>query len=245
MLTGTSFATRVETALCPNSRASLRGAERGQRSSVGRLRRCDFLGKSLHIGIAYSFVPSHISFPTIICFQQKHGQSWQQTLWFLLGHPLPPETPSCQRWVLGAYRHTSRSKDFTFNSCILQSNFKSKAWAQHPQIQLPLLNELSGKKQMGAGEERGRRKGQGELGGPRAEMPMELRSCGVTGPGQWSLLSARQSTTHNFLINTLILTGDSRAVGVEHYLYMALRSVPRRHFNPSSKAQRLCMRSAA
>ena len=98
---------------------------------------------------------------------------------------------------------------------------------------------------MGAEEERGSRKGQGESGGPRAEMPVELRSCGVTEPGKRSLLSARQSMTHASLINALSSMGDSRAVGVEHYLYVALQSVPRCHFNPSSKAQPLCVHSAA
>lgn len=59
-----------------------------------------------------------------------------------------------------------------------------------------------------------------ELGGPRVAVPTEPRSCGVTGSGKGSLLSARQSTS---LINALSLMGDSKAVGVEHYLHSALQ----------------------
>lgn len=130
-----------------------------------------------------------------------------------------------------AFQHSLHSKDFTFNSCILQSNFKCKAWAQHPQIPLP---ELSEKKQIGGAEEQGCRKGQEQSGGPGEEMPVELRPWGVTGQGNWSLLSARHSMTHTSLRSVLSLLGGSWATGVEHYLYMALPSVLRCHFNLSS-----------
>jgi len=114
------------------------------------------------------------------------------------GPSAPTRAVQLPHQALGAYHRASHSKDFNFNSRISQPNLKSKVWAQHPQTQLPLLKELGGKKQKGAEEEWGCGKGQGGLDGPGVEVPVELRSGGVTRPEKQSVLCKTKHDSHFF-----------------------------------------------